>query len=312
MSFPILREWRWKCLAAFGAGLAIGLAGLLWLAALVPEQVLFDNIGFAKANIDYRFGTGEPRTMTLGTKIRYFFKGIVRPDAPLFIAGLFPVVTAFLINFRTGKRLPLELLFLLFLLPFVLIGSFAPSPAFDQYFFPLIPFLLLAGLYAFVSIPRSNAWFGRIWRIGAVAAIVSAIVGYRGFDDIEDYLVFRKWEGTRLHRRAMEIKSYVQDGRILTLAPVYPLEAGLSIYPAFSTGPFAWRVSSFIEPAKSARLGIVSPATLGQMLAGQPPSGILVGFEEDGEKPFNEFARRNGARRQSLEDDHQLWVTEQR
>lgn len=301
--------WHWNRMFSFGIGLTIGLAGLLILFAIVPEQALFDNFGFAKVNIEYRFSTGEPRTMTLPTKLRFFYKKIIRPDAALFIAGLLPVVAAYFINRRIGRRLPIELLFLLLLLPFVLIGSLAPSPVYDQYFFPLVPFLLLAGLYAFASIPRENAWFGRIARISVVAAIFSIAIGARAFDDIEDYFVPRKWEGTRLHRRAMEIRSHIPDGKILTLAPIYPLEAGLSIYPPFSTGPFAWRVSTFIEPAKCARLGIVSPVTLDRMLDVTPAAGVLVGFEEEkDEKQLNEYGRRNGSKLQPLEDDHQLWI----
>jgi 4-amino-4-deoxy-L-arabinose transferase-like glycosyltransferase len=311
--YPHPSALRWRQAISFGSGLVIGLAGLIYLFAIAPEQALFDNFGFAKANIVYRFSEGQPRTMTLPTKLRFFFKEIVRPDVALFLASLLPVVAAYFSNRRTGRRLPFELPFLLLLLLFVLVGSFAPSPAFDQYFFPLVPLLLLIGLFALGSISAESAWFRRLIFGGAVAGLASAVIGARGFDDIGDYFRPAKWEGSRLHRRAQEIRSHVPNGRILTLAPAYPLEAGLSIYPPFSTGPFAWRVSRYIEPGKAARVGIITPQTLNGMLEDSPPAGVLVGFEEDDEEDgLNDYARRTGSKLVPLADKHQLWVNSQR
>jgi len=307
--FPLPAGWHWKRAFAFSGGLLAGLAGLIHLFATVPEQALFDNFGFAEANIVYRYSEGEPRTMTLPTKLRFLFKEIVRPDFALFVAGIFPVVMAFVIKRRSGFRLPLEIPLLLLLLPFVLMGSLAPSPAFDQYFFPLVPWLLILGLFGFASIPPAHNWSRRLVVVGALAVAVSAIKGVKAFHDIDDYFQIRKWEGTRLHRGAEEIRSHVTTGRILTLAPAYPLEAGLSIYPSFSPGPFAWRVSPYINPAKAARIGVVSPATLNEMLLKSPPAAVLLGFEKEGEDELKTYARRTGLQKLRLEEDeHQLWV----
>jgi len=139
--------------------------------------------------------------------------------------------------------------------------------------------------------------------------LLSVGMGVRGFEDVDDYFNPSKWEGTRLNRRAQELLTHVKHGRILTLAPIYPLEAGLAIYPAFSTGPFAWRVSPYIEANKAVRIGIVSPAMLGKLLEASPPAGVLVGFEEDDEEDeFNDYARKNGLKLMQLVDHHQIWV----
>src|SRR4029079_13176252 len=114
----------------------------------VPQQALYDNFGFAKTNVIYRFSTGEPRTMTLPTKLRFFWKLIVRPDAALFLVGALSTLAAFLALRGRQQRVLWQLRFLGLLLPFLLIGSFAPSPLFDQYFYPLVPFVVLAALYA--------------------------------------------------------------------------------------------------------------------------------------------------------------------
>ncbi|MEA3208603.1 MAG: hypothetical protein QOE70_1660 [Chthoniobacter sp.] len=298
--------WRWNRVLGFAGGMLLGLAGLFYFFAVMPEQAWFGNFAFAKVNIIYRLSTGEPRTMTILKKLRFFFKVIIRPDTALFVAGLAPVLAAWLANRRTERRLPPEVRFILLLLPFVLMGSFAPSPLFDQYFYPLVPFLLLAGLYALASIP--SPWFRRTLLIGAAAVVLSVGMGVRAYDDFRDFFVTKDWHGMELHERAQEIRSHVSRGRVLTLAPIYPLEAGLSIDPAFSTGSFAWRISPYLELEKATRLGIVSPATLESALNAAPPEGMLVGFEKNGEGPLSEYASRHGYERRPLADGKQLWV----
>ncbi len=302
------RQWHWGRIMNFSGGLLLGLAGLAYFFAIAPEQTWFGNFDFAKVNITYRFSTGEPRTMTLLKKLRFFFKEIIRPDAALFAAGLLPVLVAHRASRSTASRLRFELRFVLLLLPFVLIGSFAPSPLFDQYFYPLVPFLVLAGLYALASIPAESPWFRRTLLMGAVAVLLSVGLGTRAYRHFPDLFDREDWQGVEVRHRADEIRSRIPRGKILTLAPLYPLEAGLSIYPAFSTGPFAWRVSPYIDPARAARLGILSPATLEAALRDAPPAGVLVGFEKKGEDRLAEYARQQGYEMRPLSDRHRLWI----
>lgn len=309
MLLPQTGRIKWLRAFSFSGGLAIGSAGLFGFFAAFPAQAMFDNFGFAEANITYRYSTGEPRTMTLLTKLRFFLKVVVRPDVALFVVGLVPLLVAY---GRRGMKVPYQVAFLLLLLPFVFIGSFAPSPAFDQYFFPLVPFLSVLGLYSFASISTESRWFRGMLFLGSAAVALSVARGARAFHDFDEFFVPKKWEGTRLHARAQEIRKHVPSGKVLTLAPIYPLEAGLSIYPPFSTGPFAWRVSPYIEPNVSRRAGIVNPGTFVEMLTAAPPSGILVGFEDDGEEMLNAYGRRSGAKLLELKDDHHLWVPAQK
>jgi hypothetical protein len=301
--------WQWKRILPFCGGLLLGLSGLFYFLAIAPEQTLFDNFGFAKANVIYRFSTGEPRTMTIGTKLRFFWKLVVRPDWGLFIAGLLPLVGAHLANRGTPRKLPIEGRFVLLLLPFVLIGSFAPSPLFDQYFYPLVPFLLLTGLYAWASIPAESPWYRRVLVANSVAVVLSLAMGISAFEDFKNFFKLRRWHGIKLHEQAQELKDKVGSGRVLTLAPICPLEANLSIYPSFSTGPIAWRVSPYIDPAKAQRLGITTPTTLATLLAAEAPSGVLVGFEKNGEEILSNFAKDHGYVSIPFDEEGRVWVS---
>lgn len=302
-------HWRWNRIAAFVGGSLIGLAGLLTFFIVAPEQTFFGNFEFARINVTYRLDSGEPRTMTILQKLRFFFKEIIRPDAGLFLACLPPLFVAWWGRRRSGHRLPVEIRFILLLLPFVLIGSFAPSPLFDQYFYPLLPFAILLGLYALAAIPPQHPWSRRLLLTGSAAVLLSTAMGLRGYRAYPDFFTPNEWRGIRLHRRMATICADLPPGKVLTLSPILPLEAGLSIYPAFSTGPFAWRISPYLDAAKAARLRIVSPTSLDSLIQGTPPVAVLVGFEESGEELFSAYARLRGDElRQPWADDRHLWV----
>ena len=303
---------RLRAAAAFSGGLLAGLAGVFVLYAMDPEAFIFGNFEFAKANIDYRMATGEPRTMTLVKKLRYFWKEIVRADAGLFIAALAPVFALAWQVWRKQAAWPPVLRRLALATPFVFWGALAPSPVFPQYFFVLLPFLVLAGIWALAALPSgSNAarWSMR----AALAGVVIAMATFsREYEGLRDLFKPREWVPFEFHDEAAVLRERVPAGRVLTLAPIYPLEAGLEIDPAFATGAFAWRIVPYIDQVKAARLGLPTPETLTEYLASHPPAAVLTGFEVKGEEPLIDYARKRGFASAPLEDEERLWTPPQR
>ena len=300
-------ERRLAAATAFSAGLLAGLAGVFAMCLAAPEGFLFGNFEFAKVNITYRFATGEPRTMTLLKKLRFLWKEVLRPEAGLVAAALVPWIAAAWHARRTGQRLRVELRFLLLLMPFVLMGALAPSPVFEQYFYPLAPFLVLAGAFALAALPAGSRAARISWIAGAAGLVLSAGMHARAYKDLPDLFSVRKWTPIKIHDRAQVLREHVPGGAILTLAPIFPLEAGLSIDPSFATGPFAWRIAPYVEPAKAARLRIPTPATLAARLDAAPPAGILLGFEKR-EELLADYARQRGYTRVPLEYRGDLWT----
>ena len=301
-------ERRIAAATAFSAGLLAGLAGVFAMCLAAPEGFLFGNFEFAKVNITYRFATGEPRTMTLVKKLRFLWKEVLRPEAGLVAAALVPWVAAAWHARRTGERLRIELRFLLLLLPFVLMGALAPSPVFEQYFYPLAPFLVLAGIFALAALPAGSRAARSAWIAATAGLVLSVGLHARVYKDLPELLSVRKWAPMKIHDRAQVLREHLSGGQILTLAPIHPLEAGLSIDPSFATGPFAWRIAPFVEPAKAARLRIVTAGTLSARLDAAPPAGILLGFEKRGEETLADYARHRGYTRVPLEDGGELWT----
>jgi hypothetical protein len=298
---------RWAMFVALGAGAAAGLSGVVWLWARAPEAAFFGNFEFANLNVIYRMDTGEPRTMTLPKKLRYVFKEIARPDAPLVLAFLAALGFAWW-SVRSWRGLSVTLRFLLLVLPFLLIGSLAPSPLFEQYFFPFVPFIIVGGALALAAIADTSRGLRAASLIAACAAVLSAILGFRDYHNFHELFHIEKWAPIELHRDAQSLRTSVPAGRVLTLAPLHPLEAGCAIYPSFATGPFAWRISPYLSEEKAARLKIVSPATLAAALANEPPAAVLLGSEEHGEKPLEEYAEALGYQPSGVANDDTLWL----
>ena len=301
-------ERRFAAAAAFSAGLLAGLAGVFAMCLAAPEGFLFGNFEFAKVNITYRFATGEPRTMTLVKKLRFLWKEVLRPEAGLVAAALVPWIAAAWHARRTGQGMRIELRFLLLLMPFVLMGALAPSPVFEQYFYPLSPFLVLAGIFGLAALPSGSSAARSSWIAATAGLVLSVGLHARAYKDLPELLTVRKWAPVKVHARAQALREHVPAGAILTLAPTFPLEAGLAIDPSFATGPFAWRIAPFVAEEKAARLRIVTAATLAARLDAAPPAGILLGFEKHGEEPLADYARQHGYTRVPIEGGAEFWT----
>jgi hypothetical protein len=122
------------------------------------------------------------------------------------------------------------------------------------------------------------------------------------------------WRPLQFHDLGTDVRAALEEGtpqetaRVLSLAPLIPLEAGLETYPAFATGPFAWRTAGYLAADARSALGIVSDEELDLYLAGSPPDGILVGFEPGREVAFVRYAVQHGYREIEISPDYQLWV----
>jgi hypothetical protein len=105
----------------------------------------------------------------------------------------------------------------------------------------------------------------------------------------------------QVHEFAESLKGHVPRGRMLALMSMIPSEAGFDSYGFTATGPFSWRTSLLMTPARRADYGVTSPEELPGLLDGSPPDGILTGFEAPNagfklgdlgglETPFVEYA----------------------
>ena len=297
-------------LVAFGAGATIGLLPVAYMAAQAPAAFLFGNIEYARMNTAYRVAEGVVSGMSFGGKLGRLGEQLLLPGNLLIVAawlafGL-PRRAAWR-NWSTELR-PL----ILILLPFVLAGSFAPTPAWPQYFYVLMPFIWLAALDGFTAQPP--AWWGGRTSTRALVAILLALLVLWGITNRRDL-----WDTVRLrffpviyHNAGMEIAGLLgPQSDVLTLAPTLPLEGKLQIYPELATGPFSLRAATMATREQQVDNNLPPVGALEGWLADRPPRASLLRVDRNDyadEKALADYVAEPGFVPLPLRDRSTLYV----
>jgi len=300
----------------FGLGLLLALLPSLILFALAPKPFVFGNLDYARYNTLYRqkmgFVEGDVSriAMTFGGKLSYLARYVIAaPGNVLLILGfLFLAVSMNVARIRHKPPHWFETVFLWALIPFLLMGSLAPTPSFLQYFYAPVPFLVLGVLYGIASFRDCPSKLK--WSLVLLANVVfiAGAYGVKSYQAIDKLLSLDEWLPIQVHKAGNEIGAAVGDGQILTLAPIFPLEGRVRTYEEFATGSFAWRISPLVPEADRKKVDLVSDADLNDFLGAQPPAAILTGYERALEQPFTYYAQDNGYQRVDLTNGTTLWL----
>jgi hypothetical protein len=301
---PPVRE-RLRLLALYLGGVLLGLLPSLCLFLLAPGRFLYGNFVYHQANGDFWERIGYTRAMDPVGKLAYLWEVITAPATLLLVTALLALAITAVVTrtYRvTGGRREFYLVPMLVLA--LLAGAFVPDPSWYQYFFAPLPFLVLC-----IACCAALLYERLPWILALSAALTLTSFALRQpFYPLEDLLAPDRWATIKVHKVGEEIKRQVGSGPVLTFAPIYPLEGGVSIYTDFATGPFTWRSITFLSDAERVASGLLSPIELDSLLASEPPSAILVGFEPDLEGPWIEFAQKHAYKEVSLGEGAILWV----
>jgi 4-amino-4-deoxy-L-arabinose transferase-like glycosyltransferase len=306
--YPGLGAWkrRLHSVTALLLGTFAALSPALLTFALSGERFVWGNLGYHQLNELYRQQTGHTQMMTPESKLDYLRDVLTEPGTLIL---LLLAAILLLTNLRRMRMEPARYIgFALasLLIPFALVGALIPTPTWYQYYYAPVSLLVLGVIYGLV--PHS----GRTkldWRLGLflVAVIASGVAGLSGYLRA-GLLSTENWVPIKTHRTGEEIKVRVPDGKVLTLAPIFPLEGGVGIYKELAAGPFTWRSATLMPAGERAQLGIISEQELGELLASDPPAGILVGYEPDLEGPLARYAQDGNFVPFDLMDGKTLWV----
>lgn len=306
--FPVRERKRILGLTSYGLGVAGALLPVALLFWAAPREFIFDNFTCNGAvNLLFREQT-VPGEIAFWNKLSFPFQFFLRsPSDILLIAGfIFFAVRPWWRSGLSGWRNDREISLLLLILPFLFIGSWAPMPSYRQYYYPFVPFLLLGNV---IGLARERPFRPRTLQLLALTLIVSLFETTSALTSSLGIFRPSTWPVFSVHKKAEAIAALLPRGRVLTLAPLFPLEAGRQIYPQFATGPFAWRTAALVDPQHRARYGLVAPADLERLLAAEPPAAILTGVEhQDLEWPLIDYARSHGYVSHSLPDRGTLWL----
>ncbi len=297
--------------ATFTAATIAACAPSLWFLVTDREAFLFGNLEFPRLRLLDPENTRIRRTMTWWRKVRYFVKEIIVPSWPLFLGYI-------VLGIRPGwawlrRRQPggHACALLLCVLPFVLLGCFAPSRYQYQHYFIFAPLLVLGVIFGAASTGRRRIFAGSLAAISLVSLLIATLRegGPSAFAWLGRIGRPAEWFPAKVRSLGLTIQQLAPNGKVLTLAPTWVLEGGGRIYPEFATGPFAWRSAEFAEPERRRRLKLVAPADLEAFLQNDPPAAILTGVEaEKLEKPLLAYAQAHGFRPTTLSKKRTLWL----
>jgi hypothetical protein len=308
--FPdtVAPKMRLRLSVIFIAGAAISMVPSAILFALTPRNFIFSNLYLPRLETRYWAQNGYSTEMSLTGKLVYVGGLLEEP------VNLLLIVLLLLIMLSTNRKAlvskeAFEFLFAIAVALFLLIGSLVPTPSFVQYFYDPIPFVVVAILYGIALVYRADESATTVLRMFACVVVLSSIIGFRQYTDTGLNLSPKAWVSVEAHNTGQRMKRALGRGKVvLTLEPIYPLEGGLEIYPAFVTGPFAWRAAPFVPAGQRQALGLVSASELASFLGKSPPKGILVGREGDLEKPLVDYATENGYQSLDLANGLTLWI----
>jgi hypothetical protein len=151
-----------------------------------------------------------------------------------------------------------------------------------QYFAAPLLFLIISFAYPLLYIRQLAK--DRAFVIAAALMAICTIITIN-FNQV----VFRRlpalfntgmWTPIQLHNVSRDIAEKTKYPKlVLTLAPLYALEGGCSIYTEFSAGPFVYRVANTLSPAERQLTHTVGSEMLAGLVGSCPPSALLVGME---------------------------------
>ena len=313
-------------LVPFLAGLTLGLAPTLVLAALAPGRFVFDNATYHLWNAAYwqTLAGGGPER--LADKLGYVRDTLLAQPACLALFVLYslvalPPLARAIIRRQPGEQVPLALAATL--VPCLLLGALVPSPTWYQYFYAPVPFMALA-----VGLGLGAIWGGQgAWRcwgrlaagaglgIGAALAVANGAQVYPGYLRDAGFPRPAGWVPLQVHQTGLEIRDRLAaagtrgaGARVLTLLPLYPLEGGLDIYPELAAASFAWRVAPLIPAGDRRANQVVGPGDLATLVGSDTPGAVLTGGEGALEDALTAYAQTHGYQPASLANGLTLWL----
>jgi hypothetical protein len=233
-------SWRSKGLSALVfavGGLAANLP-VIYFALTRYSDFMFDTFEYAK--LSTRFYTERLHILALQTwmgKLHYLFLIFWLHWSNVLIP-IVAFVGVLLLSIGVVRRISrprFEVVLLAAVLPFLLLGAFAPTPTQYQYFLALVPFLLLLGLSALASLDSVH-----LLRTGAAVVVVAAAISFFGKNESANRITELRslfhpssWVPLQVVEESRWLKSHIVwrgQAKVLTLSPIYAIEAGLPIY----------------------------------------------------------------------------------
>ncbi len=295
----------WRALLPLSIGGLLGGLPTLYYFAFYTDVLLFNILDFHLG--PHRSYWSEPANaatvtgLTLGERLFYAYRlwGSGSTVLLLVTIAFFGAMLIMGGNARTDSRVQRWPLLIAFALAFLgMLVCFIVKPSFPQYYMPPLPFavILIAALAGMLS--ETQLVTARPF-ITAIALSTLLLGGPMLAQSLPKLASPSSWTGNKVHQTALALRHVVESDvdepkMVATLVPIYPLEAGLDVYPELASGPFYYRIGDYLSNDERESFGVTSPMTVGTLLDERPPAAILVGHEGSLDNPLVSYAEING------------------
>jgi 4-amino-4-deoxy-L-arabinose transferase-like glycosyltransferase len=281
------RAKGWHALV-FVAGGVLANAPAVYFVLTHFEDTVFGNLGYARLNTLYRQELSHRTAMTVAGKLVFLKERLfAKPgELPILVVAVYSLALVGVERLRTATRPRFEFVFLLLVTPFAFVGAMAPTPSWSQYYFAPVVLLLWLSLYALAQLRRTapSEAAALLLGVAALLSFVYAPLPRRMDAVVRDLVRPASWVPVRVHEEADTLRAAVEApggaGAVLTLSPLWAVEARLPIYPAFVTGPFGYRVSHLLPADEAAARGLPWGPDIKAFLEEHRPRAILTGHDE--------------------------------
>jgi hypothetical protein len=288
---------RWRQIGWFCAGLGFGLVPVIIMFSLYPKQFLFGNLTYnAELYPMLCTANGLENQMSIISKLHHVVTHIlIQPGN----AALVVCLGYFLVRsgaWRQGSNRCSWLLPLL--IGSLFLGALAAAIPLPQYFYAPVPLIVVGLAIAIAKTKMSLKADYLVLLLVTIVCFASTANDYR-------YLtrLFRpdQWATIKVHNLGCQLATLTGKGRIMSLAPILPLEGGLRIYPELTAEPFACRSADFLQPAERIQHKMLTPVDLVDLLTKEPAQGILVTSHSVLDLPLIGFAKAHAYRELPLD-----------
>jgi hypothetical protein len=306
---PMNARWR---LAALGAAILAAVQAFLPAVVLLleaPREFVFGNLRYPRLNTQF-YREARSGAMDLPGKAYHLGQTFVSDPGNLALLVLFVAAVVVLVRVRAWRS-PRggEVVLLLGLIVALLAGSWGPTPTQYQYYYQMLPFMVLAIFHAVARHPAAAARWVRA--VGVAAVVVVATGLPRWYWPVVRVFSPQRWTPVAVHNASVWLKRHTPPGgRVLTTDTAVPLEAGLTVYPEYAVGRHALHIGRFMSADERRTLRIAYGEELGRVLAERPADAVFVDRRVLGDcTALIEYATARGFRPMTSPDGaYELWV----
>ncbi len=306
---------------AFFLGAIVGSLPTLVLFAMAPYELWWGTITKPYLAEEFMRTLRFARGFTLTEKLAYAAEMFTKTGtAVICLLFLYFALRRWSKNVADGKAERFAFRFVLVLLPFVFLPPVLMiAPCWPQYYFAPMPFLLLGAMLALKlgSRPAVRRADMLLWLVALAIGAGAALGSYRDRNPVQrrwtEFDQRGAWAPAEARAQGLELREFVPSGKVLTLTPIFPLEAGLEIYKEFAIGEFSMNSSHLVTPEERRKLTVLAEEDFESRLKDDPPAGILVGTSaiRKLEGPLMRYAQEHGYESTRLSGGATLWYLPQ-